>query len=826
MSQSNQSLRLCLRLALWGVATMPTVLSAQQVAPPPVSDEAPEGGVTEIVVTAQKREQRLQDVPIVVTALSGQLLRDTGVDDIKALEVLTPGLNVTSTTSETVTTARIRGIGTVGDNPGLESSVGVVIDGVYRPRNGVSFGDIGELERIEVLKGPQGTLFGKNTSAGVINVITKQPQFSFGTDAELTAGNYNAYDASGSITGPLVADKLAGRLFVTRGKRDGFLDVSPGAGPRTETEDATRDFYSVRGQLLFTPTSDLEIRLIADYSEREEFCCGATQVIAGPTAPIVSALSVDGGLANPADPFERQAFLNRNTPQDIEDTGVSAELNWYLPGLGGATLTSISAWRDWQIDGGFDIDYSSADIAFRAPDGGFGNQFTQLSQEIRLAGEKDRLSWLIGAFYAKEDLDSRLNFIFGSALEPYYGLLFSQGTAPTLISSLSGLAPGSAYPVDSGQADQYFQESDNYSLFTNNSLRITDKLEATLGVRYTTEEKSLRSQYANIGGGDAGCAALRANLATVNAVFGAAPAGTVENFYAIGCGTYADPGFNGFNSLQEIDEDDVSGTLKFAYRVNEDFVSYLSYARGYKAGGFNLDRERVVGTLGPADPNSTPDPDTSFDSETVDSYELGAKSSWLDNQLLLNATAFYQEFNDFQLNAFNGINFIVTSVPEVTSQGVDLDFVWAPVTALSFQGGVTYADTEYGEFVPPTGVSARLSGGQISFAPKWSGTLAATYSQPISDTLLWRANIGTKIMSSYNTGSDLNPEKEQAGFALFNARLGLGRQDGVWAVEAWGLNLTDKDYYQVVIDAPLQPGTFNAFLGAPRTYGVTVRMSF
>ena len=192
-----------------------------------------QGGATanEVVVTAQKRTQNLQDVPIVVTTVSKQLLQDTGISDIKDLTLLTPGLLVTSTSSEASTTARIRGIGTVGDNPGLESSVGVVIDGVYRPRNGVGFGDLGDVERIEVLKGPQGTLFGKNTSAGVINIISAQPSFTFGANAEFTASNYNGYGGSAEVTGPLLGDKLAGSLYVADRQRDGFFDVSTGRGP-------------------------------------------------------------------------------------------------------------------------------------------------------------------------------------------------------------------------------------------------------------------------------------------------------------------------------------------------------------------------------------------------------------------------------------------------------------------------------------------------------------------------------------------------------------------------------------------------------------------
>ena len=190
--------------------------------------------LTTVTVTAQKRDQDLQDVPITITAIGSQLLRDAGVRDIKDLTLLTSGLVVTSTSSEVSTTARIRGIGTVGDNIGLESSVGVVIDGVYRPRNGVGFGDLGELERIEVLKGPQGTVFGKNTSAGVINVISKRPDFEGGANAELTATNFNGYEAAASINGPLIDDKLAGRFYAAYRRRDGLYDVSTGDGTRAD----------------------------------------------------------------------------------------------------------------------------------------------------------------------------------------------------------------------------------------------------------------------------------------------------------------------------------------------------------------------------------------------------------------------------------------------------------------------------------------------------------------------------------------------------------------------------------------------------------------
>jgi iron complex outermembrane recepter protein len=782
----------------------------------------------EIVVTAQKREQRLQDVPISVTAISSQTLQDMGVRDIKELTLLTPGLTVTSSSNESLTTARLRGIGTVGDNPGLESSVGVVIDGVYRPRNGVSFGDLGELDRIEVLKGPQGTLFGKNTSAGVINVITKQPEFDVGSNLELTAGNFGTLDGALSVTGPLFGENVAGRLYAVSRKRDGFYDVNTGNGPRTDNEDSDKDVQGARGQLLIRATDDMDIRLIADYARRRERCCVSSQLVVGRTGPIIDLLAPDAGLVSPGSTFDRDVFSNRSTGQSIRDQGVSAELNW---DLGTATLTSISAWRNWESVNGQDQDYTTVDIQYREANSDQATEFGQISQELRLAGATERLNWALGAFYAAEDLDAKTNQLYGAQYESYYSLLFSRPGAPTpeLVSQLTGLAPGTAFPVGTGARDAYNQDSDAYALFTNSSITVTEQLELTVGLRYTNEQKDLDALFTNTGGA-AGCTAARANFGAV-AGYLAGNAASISSFYGLGCAAIGDPVFNNLAQQQRINESEWSGTTKLAYRFTEDVMSYVSYARGYKASGYNLDRERIlVSTSGP--PVFAADPDMSFDPEIVDSWELGAKTTWLDNSLLLNAALFYQEFADFQLNTFTGTSFVVTSIPEVTSQGVDFDFIWLPLGVdvgggnLSMQGGVTYAETEYGDFAPPFAGLFRLPGNQMSFAPKWSGGVSMTYDRPIGANLLWRGTLGAKATSSYNTGSDLNPVKMQDALTLVNARIALGSQSERWTLEAWAQNLTDEDYYQIVFDALYQSGTFNTFLGTPRIYGLTLRMQF
>jgi iron complex outermembrane receptor protein len=776
-----------------------------------------------VIVTAQKREQNLQDVPITVTAIGSQQLQDAGVRDLKDLTLLTPGLVVTSTSSEVSTTARIRGIGTVGDNIGLESSVGVVIDGVYRPRNGVGFGDLGELERIEVLKGPQGTLFGKNTSAGVINVITRKPEFDFGSKIELTGGNLGARDIGASITGPLIADKLAGRLYVTSRQRDGLYDVSTGDGSRTATDDSDRDVLAARGQLLFRPSETIEALVIADYAKRDENCCLSVQINDGSSAPLIDALATDSGVSRPADPFARRAFADRSSKQEILDEGISAEVRFGLP-IG--NLTSVTAYRKFEATLGQDADYTTADVLWRNPNGTNGNEFKTLSEELRLSGESDRVDWLFGAFYASEDLDAVSNLRYGSDFETYYSLALSAGMAPTLVNALTGRLAQTAYPTGAGYQDRFEQNSDTFALFTNDTFKFGDKLGLTVGARYTSEKKDLDTLYTNSDSG-AACAASRARFPIIA---GALPAAAVTGWFNFGCATFADPIYNNVASSQKIDESKVSGTVKLAYNFTPDMMAYLSYARGYKASGFNLDRERNPIVPAPGSPAGPPlftiDLDTSFRPEVVDSYELGYKMATSNNMLSLNTALFYQKFEDFQLNTFTGISFVVVSIPEVTSRGVDLDLAFAPVEHLVFNAGLTYAETEYGNFTPPFAALFRLPNAQMSFAPKWSGSLGATYQHNVGASLLWRANVAAKYTSEYNTGSDLNPAKLQDALTLVNARFGFGAQDHKWMLEAWAQNLTDEQYYQVVFDATLQTGTLDAYLGAQRTYGLTLRFEF
>ena len=832
---------------LTALASVPMQAAMAQDAATQADETTAEGDETtlsSIVVTAQKREEQLQNVPISIIVASAQLLQDTGSRDIKELQLVVPGLTVTSTSNEALTTARIRGIGTVGDNTGLESSVGIVIDGVYRPRNGVGFGDLGELERIEVLKGPQGTVFGKNTTAGVINVVTVRPSMATEFGGELTVGNYGQFGASAMLN-LSNEESAAFRLYAVGRERDGFLDVENGNGPRTSDEDVTQDFYSFRAQMLFEPTESVDINFAADFTERNEECCAGVTLIRGPTAAIVDALAPDSGVVAVADPFDRVAYSNRGTESEIDDSGLSAELNWITPWLNEATLTSITAYRDWQTINGADLDYSTADIWYRdfGPDQA-SDGFRTWTQELRFTGSTERFDWMGGLFYANEDLARNGQTLLGSAYEPYLSTAllgrvaggFPPGTvntanAATFFSQATGLPYGTSFVGDASD-DRYDQNSKSLAFFTNNTWHATDALDLTLGLRYTSEEKEVDSRFRNPNGA-LGCAAALANPARVGGALAArgVPVGalgaTVPTVIGFMCLPWANPLFANRNTHQELDEDEWSGTLKAAYRWNDTVMTYLSGARGYTAGGFNLDRVQSSNGTTSGAAGIVPVTDTSFPGEFVDSYELGAKTTWLDGNLLLNGALFWQDYEDFQLNSVLGTTFVVRSVPEVTSRGVDVDLQWQTgLEGLLVQGGLTYADTEYGDDALPDADLFLLPGSRLSFAPLWSGSAAATYEVDVFDSLVARFNIAAKYASEYNTGSDLDPQKLQDAYTVVNARIGLGSRDRSWMLELWAQNLTDEEYIQVGFDAPLQTGSWNAFLAAPRTYGLTLRAFF
>jgi outer membrane receptor protein involved in Fe transport len=365
-------------------------------------------------------------------------------------------------------------------------------------------------------------------------------------------------------------------------------------------------------------------------------------------------------------------------------------------------------------------------------------------------------------------------------------------------------------------------------------------LDLTVGLRGTEEKKTATANFNDTGGGP-GCAALLPPgsplLYTPPSVNPKGIGGTTAQLFTIGYGCFSglDPLFTGKGFDQSNTENNLSGTVKLSYRFNEEAMVYASAANGYKAGGYNL--SRVTNAPSAADPlGISPNFDTHFPRETVESGEVGIKTTLFDRTLRLNAAFFYQRYKDFQLNTFTGIQFVVTSLDRVVSKGVDVDFAWAtPISGLTLAGGVTQDLTNIDNFGnalpdfcggPGNTACTHRDNDRLSFAPLWSGAVSASYLVPLSGSLGVRTSVEEKYNSSYNTGSDLDPRKIQSGFGLLNARIGVGALDESWAVEAWGANLADRYYYAVAFDSPFQYNTIASYLGAPRTFGLTVRVKF
>jgi outer membrane receptor protein involved in Fe transport len=855
---------------------------------------------SDIVVTATRRSQRLSNVPIAVSAYGTSALRHSGATDIRQMAQLAPSLLVTSTGSEANATARLRGIGTVGDNPGLESSVAVFIDGVYRSRTGSGLNDLGEVERIEVLRGPQGTLSGRNSSAGAISIYTKYPEFTFGGYGEASYGNYNAIRLAGALTGPVIKDTLAFRIDGVVGKRDGFYhDVV------NKTDYNDRNRYFVRGQLFFKPSSNLSLRLIGDYTYRNEKCCGAVYVdtrekidptpnvpgdfTVSPQNPIVSIMQTLGGvLPSAGDPYNRQIANSpgRAYANVVKDYGLSSRIGWTI---GNVQLISISAYREYRAGDAADVDYGSLDLAYRGDDGNVYRRFRTYTHETRLSGGlfDNRLDWLVGGYFAHETLEVADNLKFGTqfgtfaacsvvarfnpsaalrdptrpgCLSPVARALATARAGQTIVDGLDRL--GQARDIGAVR-DQFDQTSTNYAFFTHNIFRITDTLSFTAGLRYTHEHKALN---AALNSNNAVCPAQQAALGGLLSDADDKRRGLAAGLIALVCAGNSTQALNGVPLKDSISEGQFTGTTVLSWQATPSTLLYGSYARGYKAGGYNLARSGLA--LG-----SSRASDLRFDPETVQAFELGVKYS--TEKFSANLAGFRSSFRDFQLNTFNGSAYVVQNIGAcdeslngedrdaysttgackgkvgsgVVTQGFELEAGAYPTRDVTFTLGYTYAHTQYRDNLVGSAAGAPLSaslfmlpGSQMSNAPRHVVTSAATWTPAIgSHGLTGLFYVDSRMTSDYNTGSDLFAEKRQDGYVLVNARIGIRGRNQHWAVEVWGQNVFDTQYMQIAATGYVQ-GTGSqsqvqrfggrgnalttAFLAEPRTYGLTLRSRF
>jgi outer membrane receptor protein involved in Fe transport len=746
-----------------------------QPAAPPASEDIGEGN--EIVVTATKREQTLQDVPVAVTVTTGATIERAQIRDIKDLTSVVPSLRVSQLQSSANTNFYIRGFGNGANNAGIEPSVGLFIDGVYRSRSAAMIGDLPDISRVEVLRGPQSTLFGKNASAGVISIVTQEPQFQFGGNVEATYGNFDAMTLKGVVTGP-VSDTVAFSLAGGINKRDGFVRDLASGGRTNE-----RDRWFVRGQGLFESDA-LKIRLIGDYSKIDEKCCAAVNLQPSGATNAIRAL---GGQVNrPDQKFDGIVYNNLPSTNDIENYGFSGQIDY---SFGPLTLTSITSWRRLDSLTNQDSDFTSADLLSR----NFQDlKIDTFTQEIRLASDLDGpLNFLVGGFYFNEDIDQSNELLLGNDFRNYADLLirgqsggaFTLAQVEQLLGASATLLPpgtlgvppppytGRSFVAGTGMHEAYGVKDESISLFAQVDFEVTDGLTVTAGINYTKDKKNYHTdvvsneffsalQLSNfvapatsalisqqvggilgVPGGFASPAQIAGFAQAQPAAFGQIRAGSsaaANQLLDLDALQFLPPFLNVPNAVEgsKLKDDDLSYTLRISYDVNDAINVYASYATGYKPSSINLSRDSrpfpedraAIEAARINVPNLTY---TSRYAGPEDStvWEAGLKANW--GVATANVAVFKQEIKGFQSNIFTGTGFVLTNAGKQSTFGIEFEGSVKPTDPLTLNLAVTYLDPKFDSF--KISAFGDLSGTVPAGVPPLTAVFGATWDQPLGD---------------------------------------------------------------------------------------------
>ena len=746
-------------------------------------------GIEEIFVTARRRVENQQDVPIPMTVIGGDVLDDTRTYSALRLTQLAPTFNYISSNPRN-TNYTIRGLGASFGlaNDGLEPGVGFYIDQVYHARPAVASFDLLDVERVEILRGPQGTLFGKNTTAGALNITTRAPTFDPEARFELSGGQDGYQQGKAMVSGALIDDVVAGRLSFAATQRDGQLrNVTNG------NEDNAQDQVAVRGQLLYDATSDVKVRLSGDYNRNDAKCCTQVYVTTGSTLKPPSqqfpALAAAAGYAPPStDPFDRKSDVDSRLQARSELGGASATVDW---DLGSTTLTSVSAWRYWNWDPANDRDFIALPIqtVSKNPD-----RQDQYSQEIRLASNGDNtVDWVTGLYAFTQTLESRPAAAYGAAATRW---LLTPLTLP------ANLLDGYRSDAD-GKIT-----TDSYAAFAQVTWKITDRLELTPGVRYTYETKDGRYNQTVSGGLDTTDPTLIARKLSVQRPQ-----------------TYA----------ADFDDSSTSGQINVAYTLTDAVLTYATYSIGYKSGGINMAGIPNDATNNPALSKAVVDP------EHVTNYEVGLKSQFLDERATANLAAFYTDVKDYQANVVdNGpgaLRGYLANVDKVRVKGVELD-----ATAKVTEGFTTYARVAFnsGEYVSfengpcplerigTATASCDLSGKDLPGLSKWTVSTGGQYQHALQlfghNGNLFVGAEGSYRSSFYADASDSIYMKVDA-YSLLNLRAGFRADNGL-EVSVWSNNVTDENYMLLSQPQPGNSGLVVGVPGDPRMSGLTVRYQY
>lgn len=791
-----------------------------------------------IIVTASKRTATLQDTPISVSVTGRAQIEESQIRDLRDLQTLVPSLRVNQLQSSANTNFIIRGFGNGANNAGIEPSVGVFIDGVYRSRSAAQIGDLPNLERVEVLRGPQSTLFGKNASAGIISIVTSEPQFELGGNAEVSYGNYNALIVKGGVTGP-ITDTIAVSIDGNLNKRDGFgFDV----GLNEKVNE--RDRWGVRGSILFKPSEDLKIRLIADYDKIDENCCLTANIVDGPTGNAVRAV---GGRVISNQPFAYLSASNLPSSNKIENYGVSGQLDWNVSDT--LALTSITAYRRVNTDTNQDSDFTSADL--------IGNNENQTSiktftQEVRLASSFDGpLNFLIGGFYFNEKIGIDSNLTFGKDFKNYANALSGgaySNLEPTLRALLPGTPPGTFGAQGQGVFENYDYKNEAYSIFGQVDFEPVEGLTLTAGGNYTHDKKAV---VANVVSTDvfSGLDLVRAGVnAGVPPTLATNPA--VNPFLGLRGLQFLPPFLNFPNSVEDGKTNDskFTYTLRAAYKLSNNLSTYATYATGFKASSFNLSRDSrpTPANFIPGSPAQSPPPAASpirtaglavnnlttgtrfADPENATVYEVGLKGQF--DGFGFNLALFKQSLEGFQGNIFTGTGFVLGNAEKQSTTGIELDATMSPIKNFTITTNFTYLNPKFDSFTGGTAlqpgsfatVPTDLSGQRPAGIPEFSYTLGATYTANLNDTMKAIFHVDYFGSSPVLIAQGLNLKREEQSL---NASITLAVMRGL-EVSIWGRNLADSQFITTLFPGVAQAGSLQGYPSQPRTYGGLVRYRF
>ena len=745
--------------------------------------------LSEVVVTSRRRIEKVQDIPIAVSVVTGKQAEQAGAFNVNRIKELVPSVQLYSSNPRN-TGINIRGLGSPYGltNDGIDPGVGFYVDGVYYARPAATTLDFIDVERIEVLRGPQGSLFGKNTTSGAFNITSRKASFSPGANFEVSYGNYAYLQAKASITGPL-SEKIAGRISFSGTQRDGIIDNIATGKPTN-----TLNNQGIRGQLLYTPTENTNITLAADITTQHND--GYAQVVAGvaPTQRAAyrqfNAIIADLNYQLPSlNAFDRK--IDHDTPwRSGQDLG-GASLNIDSK-IGKGTLTSTTAWRFWTWDPSNDRDFTGLQVLAKSQN---PSRQTQITQEIRYAGQlSSKLSGVVGVFFIDQTSKTKGTEESGNAQ-----WRFSQSTTNTALWKTPGLFEG--YGIKTNAKIH----STSAAVFGQLDWAITDRLHVLPGLRYNYDKKAAdydRKTYGGLQTTDPALIALKKLV-------------------------YTDQNF-----VSDVDDTDFSGNLTVNYKASNKINAYATYAKSYKPVGVNVAGLPTIAGQ-PALDLAVIKP------EDVNHYEFGIKTSPLKNSIL-NLTYFNTEINDFQTNvqaAELGVNRgYLANADKVRVKGAELDASFVINNHFSINAAATYTDGKYVKFtnaplpLEETGSAVSfkdVSGTDLPGVSKWSGSLGGEYTKNAK----FFGSLGKFFIaldgyarSEFSSSPSASKYLVVPGYAIFNGRLGFRVADGLSA-HIWGRNLLDKDYYEQLLPAGGNSGQYAAVLGDQRTYGITLRYS-